>query len=69
MNHFLALKIWEKDRTVFVRPEAVAAVERRGDDEYQTIILNTGDTYWVEPGQFALNILVNRTGHAGMRVL
>jgi hypothetical protein len=69
MNHFLELKIHDRDRTVAVRPEHVVAVERRDDDPYEVIILSTGDTYWVEPGQFWLNKLINHTGHAGMKVL
>ena len=69
MNYFLELKIWGKDRTVFVRPEHVAAIERRDDDPYEFIYLTSGDTFLVERGQFAPNALINRTSHAGMRVL
>jgi hypothetical protein len=69
MNYFLELKIHEKDRTILVRPEHVAAVQRDGDYEYDVIIMCTGDTFWVERGQFSVNKLINHTGHAGMRVL
>jgi hypothetical protein len=69
MNYFLQLKIWDKDRTVYVRPEHVASVERRDDDPYLILTLASGNTYLVEPAQFVLNTLINRTTHAGMRVL
>ena len=69
MNLFLELKIWNKERTVFVRPEHVAAIERRDVDPYEYIYLVSGDVFLVERGQFSPNKLVNRTSHAGMRVL
>jgi hypothetical protein len=69
MNHFLKLKIWEKDRWIAVRPEHVAAVISEEGQDYATIVLVTGDSYWVEHGQFTLSTLINHTGHAGMRVL
>ena len=69
MNHFLELKIYDKDRTVFVRPEHVVAVDDREGDPYVVIVLSTADTYWVERGQFSVSKLINHTGHAGMRVL
>jgi hypothetical protein len=67
MNHFLRLKLHEKNRYIFVRPESVAIVEPRED--YVSITTTTADVYWVEPGQFTLNTLINHTGHAGMKVL
>lgn len=66
MNYFIELKIFERDRRINVRPEAVAAVQ--SGDEFDEVILNTGDTYWVEKGQFILNTLMNKNTHAGMRV-
>lgn len=69
MNHFLCLKIHDKDRMVWVRPEHVAAVERRDDDPYEYVYLSSGDVFVVERGQFAMSTLINRTSHAGMRVL
>jgi len=69
MNHFLELKIWDRDRTVAVRPEHVCAVEHRDDDPYDFVYLISGDNFLVETGQFAINKLINHTGHAGMRVL
>ena len=67
MNHFLKLKLHEKDRYIFVRPEHVAIVEPRED--YDSVTTSTGDVYWVEPGQFTLHTLINKNTHAGMRVL
>lgn len=68
MNYFLELKVFNRDRTVWVRPEHVSAVDRRDDDPYVYVSLINGEQYIVERGQFTLNTLVNRTGHAGMRV-
>ncbi|MGZ4659714.1 MAG: hypothetical protein ACXVYB_00375 [Arthrobacter sp.] len=67
MNYFLELKLHEKDRSVFVRPEHVSAVEPR--EGYVSVTLLSGDNYWVEESQFSLNKLINHTGHAGMRVI
>jgi hypothetical protein len=69
MNYFIELKIWDRDRTLTVRPDHVVAVERRDDEPYEVIILSTGDTFWIERGQFWLNKLTNHTSHAGMKVL
>ena len=69
MNHFLELKIFERARTVLIRPEHVAAIEHRDDDPYVRIYMVSGDIFLVEPGQFSASKLVNRTTHAGMRVL
>jgi hypothetical protein len=69
MNHFLRLKIHGKDRYISVRPEHVAAVIADEGGDYATILLVTGDSYWVEPGQFTLHTLINKNTHAGMRVL
>lgn len=68
MNHFLELKIYEKDRTVLVRPEHVSTVEIR-DDGPTVVTMTNADVFWFEPGQFVVSKLINRTSHAGMRVL
>jgi hypothetical protein len=68
MNYFLALKIWEKDRVVHVRPEHVSTVEQR-DDNLVVVTMTNADVFWVEGGQFAINKLINHTGHAGLKVL
>lgn len=69
MNYFLTLKIWEKDRTIAVRPEHVSAVEHRDDDPYEYVYLLSGDVFLVERGTFAVNRLINHTSHAGLKVL
>ena len=69
MNHFLELKIHNKDRVVFVRPEQVAAIERRDDDPYEFLYLASGETFLIERGQVSLSTLINRNTHAGMRAL
>lgn len=68
MNYFLALKIYEKDRIVHVRPEHVSTVEQR-DEGLAIVTMTNADVFWVDSGQFALNTLINHTSHAGMRVL
>jgi hypothetical protein len=69
MNYFLELKIYNHRRVVRVRPEHVTAVEHRDDDPYEYVYLTSGDTFLIERGQLYLNTLINRTSHAGMRVL
>jgi hypothetical protein len=69
MNHFLELKVWNKDRTLYVRPEHVSSIERRDDDPYLIMSLANGLTYLVEPGQFTVNKLINHTSHAGLKVI
>jgi hypothetical protein len=68
VNYFLALKLYEKDRVINVRPEHVSTVEQREDNLTVVTMLNA-DVFWVESGQFAINKLVNHTGHAGLKVL
>jgi hypothetical protein len=68
MNYFLALKIWDKDRVINIRPEHVSSVEER-DDGLTVVTMTNADVFWVESGQFWLNKLVNHTAHAGMKVL
>jgi hypothetical protein len=69
MNYFLELKIFGEDSVVLLRPEAVVAVERLEGAEFELVISRTGEKYEVEKGQFVPNKLINKTTHAGMRVL
>ncbi|HEX9089794.1 MAG TPA: hypothetical protein VF867_20040 [Arthrobacter sp.] len=67
MNYFLELTLSDMEGTVLIRPEHVSAIELI-DDEI-IVRLSNGVAYCVEPHQFVPNKLINRTSHAGMRVL
>lgn len=69
MNYFLELKIWDRDRTVGVRPEHVSAIEHRDDDPYDYVYMLSGEVFTVERGQVSMNKLINHTQHAGLKVL
>lgn len=68
MNYFLSLDL-EGGGTILIRPESVAVIERDDAYDFEIIITNTGEEYAVRKGQFAPNLLIHRTSHAGMRVL
>lgn len=68
MNYFLRLELIESG-VIIIRPEAVAVIERFEEEDYDILITTCGELYAVRRGQFAPNILINRTSHAGMRVL
>ena len=71
MNHFLELTLCddEKGIIVYVRPEHVSAVEHFEGEQHVVVRMTNGMTYQAEPGQFTISKLINRTTHAGMRVL
>ncbi|HVH53397.1 MAG TPA: hypothetical protein VNA32_04615 [Actinomycetota bacterium] len=54
---------------ITVRPEAVAAVETPSVGAYQVLVLNSGESYNITPGQVHLECLSNHNAAAGMRVL
>lgn len=70
MNYFLELKIYGEEASVYVRPEAVGAVVSRDGEDFDVVVMAYGDAAWqIDKGQFVLNKLINRTSHAGMKVL
>lgn len=69
MNHFIELDLHDNRGTVQVRPEHVSSIETCEEDSCVIIRMLSGVGYCVEPGQFVVSKLVNRTSHAGMRVI
>lgn len=68
MNYFLSLDL-EGGGTILIRPESVAVIERDDAYDFDIIVTTAGEEYAVRKGQFAPNIMINRTSHAGLRVL